>query len=47
MPVIPVTWEAEVGAFQFEAGLGKSAKCVRPYLENKLKAKVLEVWLKS
>jgi hypothetical protein len=40
MPVIPATWEVEVGGWLFEAGSDKSS---RPYLKNKLKAKGLGV----
>jgi hypothetical protein len=40
MPIFPVTQEAEVGESQSEASLGKS---MRPYLENKIKAKGLGV----
>jgi hypothetical protein len=36
MPVIPATWETEVGGSWYQASLGKR---VRPYLKNKLKAK--------
>jgi hypothetical protein len=35
-PVIPATWEAEVGGSQLESGLGKSE---RLYLKHKLKQK--------
>jgi hypothetical protein len=33
-PVIPATWEAEIGESRFKASLGKS---IRPYLKNKIK----------
>jgi hypothetical protein len=39
MPVIPATWEVEVGGSQFKANQGKVSW--RPYLKNKLKAKEL------
>jgi hypothetical protein len=38
MPVIPTTWEAEVGGSQY---LSSPDKSTRPYLENKIKAKVM------
>jgi hypothetical protein len=40
MPIIPATWEVEVGESQSKVGQRKS---MRPYLKNKLKAKGLEV----
>jgi uncharacterized protein (DUF736 family) len=43
MPVIPATQEVEVGGSWSKASLGKSGG---PYLENKLKARRLESWLK-
>jgi hypothetical protein len=43
MPIIPTTWEVEVGGFCFKTGQRKS---VRPYLKNKLKAKGLGTELK-
>jgi hypothetical protein len=36
MPIIPGTWEVEVGRFWSETGPGKST---RPYLKNILKKK--------
>jgi hypothetical protein len=36
MPVIPVTWEVEIGGSLSKASLGSS---MRVYLKNKLKAK--------
>jgi hypothetical protein len=41
MPVIPVTWEAEVGGSRYEASLGQSE---RPYLKTKLKQKKNQGW---
>jgi hypothetical protein len=38
MPVIPASWEANVGGSQSEATMGKSRK---PYLKNKQEAKGL------
>jgi hypothetical protein len=44
MPVIPVTQEEEdIGQLWLEASLGK---ILRTYVENKMKAKGLLVWLK-
>jgi hypothetical protein len=44
MPVIPATWEVEVGGSQSEASLWKN---VKPYLKNKLKKKKeIGTWLK-
>jgi hypothetical protein len=43
MLVVPITWEVEIRELSLKAGWGKN---VRPYLENKLKVKVLEAWLK-
>jgi hypothetical protein len=40
--IIPAT-QVEVGLSWFEAGLGRVS--LRPYLENKVKAKRLETWL--
>jgi hypothetical protein len=37
MPVIPTTWEMEVGGSQLEASPGNSS---RPYLKSKLKIKI-------
>jgi hypothetical protein len=38
----PSYWEAQVGGSESEVDLGKSA---RPSLKNKLKAKILGIWL--
>jgi hypothetical protein len=43
MPVIPATWEVEVGGSRSEVSTGK---VIRPYLKMKIKTKEPGVWLK-
>jgi hypothetical protein len=43
-PIIPATWEAEVGRWWLKTSLGKVS--VRPYLKSKLTATGPGVWLK-
>jgi hypothetical protein len=44
-PVIPATWESEVGRSQSEASLDKVD--LRPNLKSKLKAKGMRAWLST